>query len=152
MLGGKVSICVRKHVCSSGCNGVEFFLFATRQWKAEVKKEPPVFLSDSGTDRLLWCDFVIWTPTELHVEKIEYDQKFIEDAISKAQNFYFSVFLPSVIPYVIIHDDLPFVEQPYVPIIAEAQRDTTIGIVQIWLVPQKFQLCQKVSWVCVVLQ
>jgi len=48
---------------------------------------------------LLWCDFVIWTPTEFYVERIEYDQKFVEDAISKARNFYFTVFLPSVVPY-----------------------------------------------------
>ena len=52
--------------------------------------------------RLLWCDFVVWTPNEIYIEKIDYDQRFIEKAISKARTFYFTVFLPAIVPYVLI--------------------------------------------------
>ena len=62
--------------------------------------------------RLLWCDFVIWTPNEICVERIYYDQQFIEEAILKARTFYFNVFLPSVVPYMLIHDgDLQITNQ-----------------------------------------
>lgn len=53
--------------------------------------------------RLPWCDFVLWAPSkDIHVERIYYDQGFIENAISKARAFYFDVFLPSVVPRMII--------------------------------------------------
>ena len=54
---------------------------------------------------LPWCDFVLWAPHEnIHLERIFYDQKFVETAVSKARAFYFDVFLPSVIPYLIISE------------------------------------------------
>ena len=53
--------------------------------------------------RLSWGDFVLWAPGgDIHVERIFYDQAFIEEAISKARVFYFDKFLPSVVPYFII--------------------------------------------------
>jgi len=52
---------------------------------------------------LPWCDFVLWAPGgDIHVEKIFYDQMFVEEAVSKARAFYFDKFLPSVVPYLII--------------------------------------------------
>ena len=53
--------------------------------------------------RLPWCDFVLWAPGgQIHVEKIFYDEIFIEGMVSKAREFYFDKFLPSVVPYFII--------------------------------------------------
>ena len=35
--------------------------------------------------RLLWCDFVLWSPSDvIYVERIFYNQSFIEDAVSNA--------------------------------------------------------------------
>ena len=49
---------------------------------------------------LPWCDFVVWCPNkEIHVERI---QHFIMQAIAKARIFYFDVFLPSIVPCVLI--------------------------------------------------
>ena len=43
--------------------------------------------------RLQWCDFVLWASNEdVFVERILYDQQFIERAISKARALYFDVF------------------------------------------------------------
>jgi len=64
------------------------------------------------------CDFPIWTPTKFYIERIEYGQKIIEDAISKARIFYFTVFLPS-------DNDLPFIEQLSIPIVTETVKFQT---------------------------
>ena len=54
---------------------------------------------------LPWCDFVVWAPSEdIYLERIYYDQKFNEAAISQARGFYFNTFLPSIVPYIIIAD------------------------------------------------
>lgn len=48
--------------------------------------------------------FVVWSPNEeIHVERIYYNQCFIMQAIAKARIFYFDVFLPSIVPCVLIH-------------------------------------------------
>ena len=63
--------------------------------------------------RLQWCDFVLWAPNEdVFVERILYDQQFIECAISKARAFYFDVFLPSVVPCTIISHENSYIAGP----------------------------------------
>ena len=53
--------------------------------------------------QLLWCDFVVWSPSEgILVERIEYDEMFIDEMVSKARIFYFDTFLPSVVACTII--------------------------------------------------
>ena len=53
--------------------------------------------------RTMWCDFVVWSPTQdPFVQRVQYDVSFMNIALSKARNFYFDKFLPSVIPYIII--------------------------------------------------
>ena len=51
---------------------------------------------------LKWCDFVIWHPQEVFVQRIWYDTTFMKAAISKAKTYYFEKFLPAVVPYMII--------------------------------------------------
>ena len=56
--------------------------------------------------RLMWCDFVIWSPTQdPFVQHVQYDASFMNVALSKAHKFYFDKFLPSAVPYVIISPD-----------------------------------------------
>lgn len=53
--------------------------------------------------QLLWCDFVVWSPSEgILLERIEYDELFTDELftdemVSKACIFYFDTFLPSVV-------------------------------------------------------
>ena len=55
--------------------------------------------------KLPWCDFVLWAANDdIYVEQIFYDDSFIDDAVSKARTFYFDIFLPSIVPHVIIAD------------------------------------------------
>jgi len=52
----------------------------------------------------VWCDFVVWCPHQIFVQRIEYDTVFISKCLLKAKKFYFEKFLPSLAPYVIIKD------------------------------------------------
>ena len=46
---------------------------------------------------------VVWSPNkEIHVERIYYNQDFIMQAVAKARTFYFDVFLPSIVPCMLI--------------------------------------------------
>ncbi|XP_065901931.1 uncharacterized protein [Dysidea avara] len=48
--------------------------------------------------QLFWCDFVVWSPTEgILVERIDFDELFTANMVSKARSFYFDTFLPSVV-------------------------------------------------------
>ena len=53
---------------------------------------------------LLQCNFVVWIPNKIFAEEIYYEQQLVEVAVSKAQKFYFDIYLPSIIPYFLIHD------------------------------------------------
>ena len=53
--------------------------------------------------KLPWCDFVVWSPVgDLFVERVLYNEQFMLNAISKARSFYFNIYLPAVVPCVII--------------------------------------------------
>ena len=41
-----------------------------------------------------WCDFMIWTPLDFHVERIFYDPDFIKPLLQKAVNFHRNILAP----------------------------------------------------------
>ena len=43
-----------------------------------------------------WCDFVVRTERELHIEHINRDKKWWQDRLPKLNNFYFGAFLPEL--------------------------------------------------------
>ena len=49
---------------------------------------------------------------KIFVERILYDEQFVERAISKAQVFYFDVFLPSILSCTIISQDNLHITEP----------------------------------------
>ena len=52
--------------------------------------------------KLKWCDFVVWSPLQdPFVQRVCYDPVFMEEAVLKAQKFYFEHFLPSIVPCMI---------------------------------------------------
>ena len=55
--------------------------------------------------KLPWCDFVVWSPVDdLFVERVQYNKQFVLGVITKARSFYFDVYLPAVVPCVIISE------------------------------------------------
>lgn len=43
-----------------------------------------------------WCDFVLWTGVDMHLERIQRDQGFIDDVVLRLSEFYVRFLLPSL--------------------------------------------------------
>lgn len=43
-----------------------------------------------------WCDFVVWTPNVLHVERVWKDEHFCEDILAAARDFFIHAILPEL--------------------------------------------------------
>ena len=50
-----------------------------------------------GVTGLRWCDFVLWSPLELSVERITFDEKLWDDMLKKLGHFYRHWFLPELL-------------------------------------------------------
>jgi len=98
-------LCLRKSIFEVSLESPSFCL-KNSSGKLHLKENHQYFYQVQAqlyVTRLPWCDFVVWTPNkEIHVERIYYNQSFIEQAIAKARTFYFDVFLPSIVPCVLI--------------------------------------------------
>lgn len=83
------------------------FCLKSNEGMLQLKKKHQYFYqiqTQLFVTRLSWCDFVVWAPNDIHVERILYDQCFIDDAVSKARTFYFDIYLPAIVPHVIISE------------------------------------------------
>ena len=47
-------------------------------------------------DEKEWCDFVVSTENDLHIERVFRDQKWWEEQLSKLKSFYFDALLPEL--------------------------------------------------------
>ena len=51
-----------------------------------IRREHPYFCQvqgQMGTGKRSWCDFVIWTSVDIHIERIRFDKSFWEDLLPK---------------------------------------------------------------------
>ena len=98
-------VCAKKPITAAAMEKT-FCLHTNSNGELQLKRSHQYFYqvqTQLFVTRLSWGDFVLWAPGgDIHVERIFYDQAFIEEAISKARVFYFDKFLPSVVPYFII--------------------------------------------------
>jgi len=77
--------------CLKDKNG-EMQLSTTHAYYYQVQTEMHV-------TRVQWCDFVVWSPIDdTFVQRVYYNKSFMENAIAKAQTFYFEKYLPSIVP------------------------------------------------------
>ena len=44
-----------------------------------------------------WCDFVVWTPKGISIERISFDSTFWNNMIPKLENYYDSALLPELV-------------------------------------------------------
>ena len=101
-------VCTKKSITEASIESSSFCLRNSNA-RLHLKRNHQYFYqvqTQLYVTRLQWCDFVVWAPNkDIFVERIIYDQRFIEHAISKARAFYFDVFLPSVVPCMIISQE-----------------------------------------------
>jgi hypothetical protein len=50
-----------------------------------------------------WCDFVVYTPKGLHIERITFNELFWLDVYDKLERFYITQFAPTVQKYLVEH-------------------------------------------------
>jgi len=43
-----------------------------------------------------WCDFIVKTTQDIHIERIQYDKTFLEGVLPKLRPFYFDAILPEL--------------------------------------------------------
>jgi hypothetical protein len=67
--------------------------------KKVYPKMPPYYLDQvqgiMGLMKLPWCDFVVWTPTEMQITRIPFDEHYwTTDLFPALRAFYFDLYLP----------------------------------------------------------
>jgi hypothetical protein len=62
-----------------------------------------------------WCDFIVWTTKDMHVERIIFNSTIWDTFYSKLKSIYSSFILPEII-YPRIHLDQDIIEYPPFPL------------------------------------
>ena len=76
-----------------------FFCKAGSTGKPELKRNHDYFHQVQGTMVITtrsWCDFVVWTPTGISVERIPFDSRLWAETKPKLLNFYNKAVLPEL--------------------------------------------------------
>ena len=112
-----------KRTITDACRQVSAFCLVEHEGSMCLSESHKYFYqvqTQMHVSQLPWCDFVVWCPREIFVQRVCYNATFMNECLCKAKKFYFEKFLPSLAPYVIIKnsDDLATYE------IAHDSRDT----------------------------
>ena len=103
--GGEVCGCIEvkcpdKSV-SEACSMPQFY--CTKDENDTVKLKPchNYYYQIQGQLAILnleWCDFIIWTNKDLHVERVKADHEFWQlQCLPKLQSYYYNVMLPEIV-------------------------------------------------------
>ena len=80
------------------CNDKNFFL-QKLNGKVTLKQHNNYFYQIQGcmaTLNVSWCDFVVFTNVDLHVERIYFDNDFWQKVVPELSNFYSEYMLPEL--------------------------------------------------------
>ncbi len=78
----------------------QFCLSRKRDACLRLKKTHAYFYQVQGQlaiTQLPWCDFVVWSPKELHVERIHADPSFWEEVVKKLRSLFDTALLPELV-------------------------------------------------------
>ena len=112
---------IDEHLTSKGA--AQFCLSRESDGTLRLKKTHAYFYQVQGqlaVMNLPWCDFVLWTPKELHVERIQADPAFWREVLPKLEKFYDTALLPEL-------------ASPRYPHGQPIREPTEIGLVEGWL-------------------
>ena len=93
------------------CSMPQFYCNKDENDKITLKRRHNYYYQIQGQLAILnleWCDFVIWTNVDLHVERVKRDPKFWRlQCLPKLKSFYYNIMLPEILyprhPLDIIH-------------------------------------------------
>ena len=93
--------------CSLSCTDKSFaksaqkrsFCLVKQGRKLQLRRNHPYFYQvqvQMFAARESWCDFCMYSPTELHTERIVFEPQFFASVLPKLQNFYLKFVLPQL--------------------------------------------------------
>lgn len=107
--GGEVCGCievkcpfsVRDSTISDACMKPQFFCTKDEKGIIAVKRSHNYFYQIQGQLAVLklpWCDFIVWTNIDFHVERVLADTTFWNNkCLPKLNSFYYNVMLPEIV-------------------------------------------------------
>ena len=82
-------------------HGSKFFLEFTNDGQLTLKKSSRHYCQVQGEMAIMkvrWCDFVVWTTADMHIERIYFNQNFWEDSLlPKLESFYVNSVVPEIL-------------------------------------------------------
>ena len=116
-------VCREKMTITDACRQVSAFCLVEHEGLMCLSESHKYFYqiqTQMHVSQFMWCDFVVWCPRQIFVQRIYYNAAFMSECLRKAKKFYFEKFLPSLAPYVIIKNSQHAFNK-----IAKDIRDTT---------------------------
>ena len=98
-----------------GCQSVKSFACEILDGQVRLKTSHPYYYQIQGAMAIAgveWCDFIVWTTVDMHVERISFNLLFWNSCFSKLQSIYSSYILPEII-YPRIPSDLDIIEYDF---------------------------------------
>ena len=88
-------VCLKKLFCVASAE-VPSFCLEGNDGKLQLKRKHQYYYqiqTQLFVTQMLWCDFVVWSLSEgILVERINYDEEFSKQMVSKARTFYLTHF------------------------------------------------------------
>ena len=83
------------------CSVSQFFCKTDNKGTITLKQSHNYFYQIQGQLAVLnlkWCDFVVWTTKDLHIERVHFDEVFWNrQCLPKLTKFYYNIMLPELI-------------------------------------------------------
>ena len=87
--------------------GSKFFLEFNTDGQMTLRKSSKYYCQVQGEMAIMkvrWCDFVVWTTVDIHVERIPFDQSFWEERLlPKLEYFYVNCVVPEILTGALYH-------------------------------------------------
>ena len=107
--GGEIQGCIevkcpysaREKLVSEACLMPQFYCRKDENDKVTLKLHHNYYYQIQGQLAILnleWCDFIIWTKVDLHVERVKADHEFWQlQCLPKLQSYYYNIMLPEIV-------------------------------------------------------
>ena len=97
----KCPFSARDQMVSEACSMQQFFCMKDENNKVTLKVRHNYYYQVQGQLAILnldWCDFIVWTNKDLHVERVKVDHGFWQQqCLPKLRSYYYNIMLPEII-------------------------------------------------------
>lgn len=91
----------RDKMVREACSTEQFYCTKDENNKVTLKVRHNYYYQVQGQLAILnleWCDFIVWTNKDLHVERMKADREFWQQqCLPKLRSYYYNIMLPEII-------------------------------------------------------